>query len=287
MGFRGNGMIDFHTHIGGVKSWHKGLKGVVFVSERDLLSYLADVGIERAVVLPTPHVDAELGEYIYPSMRVLRICRFHRELIPFCCLNPEETGKSDLLEDYVSRGAAGYGEHKVRLPINHPGSLKIYEACGEIGIPILMHVDAAHNYGFERAFPKLAAEYSKTIFIMHGPGWWRHISADPGSEPYPKGPIKPHGLVNRILLEYGNVYADISATSGLNALQRDKNYAREFLERHRFKILYGTDFPCIDNRGGQYGVDRLHLKLLEALELKDRTFKSITHKNAERLLRTS
>jgi len=279
-------MIDFHTHIGGVKSWHKSLKGVIFVSEKDLLSYIADIGIERAVVLPTPHFDAELGEYIYPSRRVLRICRFHRELVPFCCLDSEKTKKLDVLEDYVSKGAMGYGEHKVRLPIDHPESLEIYEACGEIGIPILMHIDDAHNYGFERVFPRLATEYSKTTFIMHGPGWWRHISADPGLEPYPKGPIKPHGLVNR-LLEYRNVYADISATSGLNALQRDKKYAKEFLERHRFKILYGTDFPCIDNYGGQYGVDRLHLDLLEALELKDKTFKNITFKNAERLLKIS
>ena len=280
-------MIDFHTHIGGVKSWCKSLKGLIFVSEKDLLSYMADVGIERAVVLPTPHIDAGLGEYVYSSERVLRICRFHGNLAPFCCLDLEKTEKLNILEDYVSKGAVGYGEHKVRLPIDHPKSLEIYEACGKIGIPILMHIDDAHNYGFERAFPKLAAKYSKTVFIMHGPGWWRHISADPGSEPYPRGPIKPHGLVNEILMEYGNVYADISATSGLNALQRDKKYAKEFLERHRLKILYGTDFPCIDNCGGQYGVDRLHLDLLEALELKDKTFKSITYKNAESLLRIS
>jgi len=278
-------MIDFHTHIGGVKSWCKSLKGVIFVSEKDLLSYMADVGIEKSVVLPTPHFDAALGEYIHSSERVLRICRFHQELIPFCCLDPEENERLNVLEDYVSKGAVGYGEHKVRLPIDHPGSLEIYEFCGEIGIPVLMHLDEAHNYGFERIFPKLAAKYSRTNFIMHGPGWWRHISADPGSELYPKGPVKPHGLVDKILLEYGNVYADISATSGLNALQRDKEYAKEFLERHRLKILLGTDFPCIDGYGKQYGVDKLHLSLLESLELSDVAFKDITSKNAERLLK--
>jgi len=279
-------MIDVHTHIGGVKSWHKGLKGIIFVSERDLLEYLADVGIDRAVVLPTPQIDASLGEYIYPSERVLRICRFHRELMPFCCFNTTsiEDERIDILEEYVSKGAAGYGEHKVRLPIDHPRSLEIYEACGVIGIPVLIHIDDSHNYRFEEAFPKLAAKYSRTIFIMHGPGWWRHISADPGSEPYPKGPVKPHGLVDK-LLEYENVYADISAMSGLNALQRDKDYAKGFLERHGSKILYGTDFPCIDSYGGEYGVDKLHLKLLESLELKDKTFRNITHKNAERLLK--
>jgi len=279
-------MIDFHTHLGGVKSWCKRLKGIFYVSEGDLLSYMAETGIEKAVVLPTPHVDATLGEYVYQSERVLRICRFHRELIPFCCLDLEKNEDPDVLEDYVSKGAVGYGEHKVRLPIDHPRSLEIYEACGKMGIPVLIHVDNDHNYGFEKSFPRIAAEYSETIFIVHGPGWWRHISADPGSDVYPKGPIKPHGLVSK-LLEYGNVYADISATSGLNALQRDKKYAVEFLEKYRLKILFGTDFPCIDNYGGQYGVDRLHLKLLESLRLKNETFKDITFKNAERILKIS
>jgi predicted TIM-barrel fold metal-dependent hydrolase len=282
-------MIDFHTHLGGVKSWHKNLKGLLFVSEKDLLSYMADVGIDKAVVLPTPYVNSELGEYIYSAERILRICRFREELLPFFCLDPlkiEEAEKLSILEDCISKGAVGYGEHKVRLPIDHPGSLKIYEACGELGLPILMHVDELHNYGFEKTFPELADKYSKTIFVMHGPGWWRHISADPGSEPYPKGRVQPHGLVDK-LLKNENVYADISATSGLNALQRDKEYAKKFLEKHRFKILYGTDFPCIDSEGGQYGVDRLHLDLLESLGLSEKTLRYITFRNAERLLRIS
>jgi predicted TIM-barrel fold metal-dependent hydrolase len=39
----------------------------------------------------------------------------------------------------------------------------------------------------------------------------------------------------------------MSAGSGLNALTRDEDHARRFLERHQDKILYGSD--CLDPVG--------------------------------------
>lgn len=277
-------IVDFHTHIGGVKSYHRNLKGLIFVVENDLLSYMAEFNIQRAVVLPAPCFDAELGEYIQSSENVLRVCRFHPELIPFCCVDSIEPRKSSIVEEYVSKGAKGYGEHKVKLPIDHTSSLEIYEICGKLKIPILIHVDDSHNYLFEDAFQKIAYKYNRTVFIMHGPGWWRHISAGPPREAYPTGPVKPGGLVDRILSEFENVYADISATSGFNALHRDRDYARELLEKHSSKFVFGTDFPCIDPYGGQFGADGLHLNLLASLGLSDKTFEAVVFKNAERLL---
>jgi len=280
-------IVDFHTHVGGVKSYHIKLKGLIFVTEKDLLSYMADFNIWRAVVLPAAGFDVELGEYINPSDAVLRIHRFHPELIPFCCVNPLEPRKSSVIEECVYKGTKGYGEHKVKLPIDHPSSQEIYEICGKLKIPILVHVDDSHNYMFEEKFEDMVYKYNRTVFIMHGPGWWRHISAEPSKEAYPTGPVKPGGLVDKILSEFENVYADISATSGFNALQRDKNHAREFLEKYRSKVVFGTDFPCIDPYGGQFGPDELHLNLLKSLGLSDKTFEAITFKNAERLLNLS
>ncbi|MBS7618681.1 amidohydrolase family protein [Candidatus Bathyarchaeota archaeon] len=280
-------IVDFHTHIGGVKSYHRNLKGLIFVTENDLLSYMVEFNIQQAVVLPAHGFDVELGEYIQSSENVLRICRSHPGLIPFCCIDPMESKKSSFIEDYVSKGARGYGEYKVKLPIDHTSSQEIYEICGKLKIPILMHIDGSHSYMFEEAFQKIAYKYNKTVFIMHGPGWWRHISAEQSREVYPTGPVKPGGLVDRILSGFENVYADISATSGFNALQRDRNYARGFLEKHGSKIVFGTDFPCIDPYGEQFGPDGLHLNLLKSLELSDKTLEAILFNNAERLLNLS
>ena len=43
------------------------------------------------------------------------------------------------------------------------------------------------------------------------------------------------------------MFADMSAGSGLNALTRDEDHARGFLDRHQSKILYGSD--CDDRIG--------------------------------------
>lgn len=278
-------IIDIHTHLGGVRSWYKGLKGIIFSSLTDLLSYMSDVGVDRAVVLPTPSVDRMLGEYLYSYDMICRIHYFYREVMVFCYVDPWNPRMDRLLEEYVSRGAVGFGEYKVRFPIDHPYSLELYRVCGDLGIPILLHIDDQHNYGLESKFQYIASRYSKTKFIMHGPGWWKHISSEPGYDEYPRGRVSPGGLIEKILDSFDNVYADISATSGYNALDRDRSYARQFLERYSSKILFGTDYPCIDIYGGQYGVDRLHLNLIESLNLTSKTIERILYRNAERILK--
>src|SRR2546428_12866097 len=47
---------------------------------------------------------------------------------------------------------------------------------------------------------------------------------------------------------FPNVYGELSAGSGLNALTRDKSFTRNFLTRHRDKLLFGSD--CNDRDGG-------------------------------------
>ena len=47
----------------------------------------------------------------------------------------------------------------------------------------------------------------------------------------------------------GAGHADaVHAMSGLNALLRDEDHAREFLKRHQDKLLFGSD--CVDHDGG-------------------------------------
>src|SRR5207247_3098603 len=55
----------------------------------------------------------------------------------------------------------------------------------------------------------------------------------------------------RYLSDYPNMYGDLSAGSGLNALQRDENHARHFIQRHQDKLIYGSD--CNDLLGSGLG----------------------------------
>ena len=64
---------------------------------------------------------------------------------------------------------------------------------------------------------------------------------------YPKGPVTRGGLTDRYLSDYPNMFGDMSAGSGLNALTRDEDFARDFIARHQDKLIYGSD--CSDHVG--------------------------------------
>jgi len=118
-------------------------------------------------------------------------------------------------------------------------------------------------------------DYPDINYVAHGPMFWKHISTDAtgGDEMYPKGPVIGEGIVWRLLTDYPNLYADISALSGLNALTRDPLNARKFLSLFKDRILYGTD-----NFMRELG-DFIH-----SLGLSQEAYKNIFGENASRLI---
>ena len=83
---------------------------------------------------------------------------------------------------------------------------------------------------------------------MHRPGgrtWIKTTVTKPSC--IPKGPITPGGLTERYLADYPNMFGDLSAGSGLNALTRDETFTTGFFQRHQDKLMYGSD--CNDHEG--------------------------------------
>ena len=115
----------------------------------------------------------------------------------------------------------------------------------------------------------------ETIFIGHGPGFWREISGDAEANPkvYPDEPVAPGGGVQALLEEHSNLYADLSAGSGRGALARDPDHAREFLHRFADRVMFGRDF---------YGKD-LH-EFLQSLDLPTDVSERIYFRNAAGLV---
>lgn len=74
--------------------------------------------------------------------------------------------------------------------------------------------------------------------------------ANPSTRP---APVKKGGLTDRWLAKYPNLWGDLSANSGNNALARDKEFARAFLARHQNKLLFGSDCSCRDGHGAGSG----------------------------------
>ena len=150
---------------------------------------------------------------------------------------------------YLDLGAIIIGEQKFGVECDSVESQILYKLAGEYRVPILMHFQhGTYNLGFERLH-KMLEKFPQTNFIGHAQTWWANIDKNHADQTvlYPKGKVTAGGLTDRYLADYPNVFADMSAGSGLNALTRDEEYTRGFLDRHQNKILYGSD--CDDRVG--------------------------------------
>lgn len=153
------------------------------------------------------------------------------------------------IEKLLKQGAVIIGEQKFSVQCDSRESQILYALAGEYRVPILLHFQHnTYNMGFE-FFHKMLEKFPNTTFIGHAQTWWANIDKNHADQTnlYPKGPVVAGGLTDRYLADYPNMFADMSAGSGLNALTRDEEHARGFLERHQDKILYGSD--CNDHVG--------------------------------------
>lgn len=150
---------------------------------------------------------------------------------------------------YLDNGAIIIGEQKFGVECDSAESQVLYKLAAEYRVPILRHFQhGTYNLGFERLH-KMLEKYPTTIFIGHAQTWWANIDKNHTDQKvlYPKGKVTAGGLTDRYLADYPNMFADMSAGSGLNALTRDEDHTRGFLDRHQSKILYGSD--CDDRVG--------------------------------------
>ena len=65
---------------------------------------------------------------------------------------------------------------------------------------------------------------------------------------YPSYPIKEEGAVPKLFRRYKNLWGDLSAGSGYNALARDVDYAVKFLNEFQDRLCFGTDICYADQK---------------------------------------
>lgn len=234
-------MIDFHVHICDLNFPSPGRSALTI---EQLIDTMNRLGIDMAVLLPLDSPEAS-GTYFSTFEAVEAWKKYPERLIPFCCVDPRRDNVVAQIKAFVEMGCVGFGEHKMGLYIDDEKCKTIYRTCGELNLPVLMHLDPGLNID-EAGLPrleKLLKEMPETVLIMHGPGWWTEMSG--GNEArggYPTGKIEPGGRVDILLQEYPNLYADLSAGSAHNALTRDPDYTPGFLERNWKKLLFATDY---------------------------------------------
>ena len=268
-------IVDCHVHIGFYGRTRNPLRDWGRVCLSALLDYLRERGVSRAVLLPCEGYERVYAGYGAFTEDVLCLQNFFPELFTaFCSIDPRDPNLGRKLR-YYSELCYGFGEHKVGLPVDHYFNCRLYGLCGKYELLVLIHMDDYYNWdeiglrGLERVVKK----YSNTVFILHGPAWWREISRSVERTDYPSGCIVEEGRVQYLLREYDNVYADLSAFSGYNALARDLNYAKRFLIEFSHKLAYGSDLLDF------FSPSKSLIGLLRSLNLPEFVYRRIFYGN--------
>jgi len=199
---------------------------------------------------------------------------------------PNVDGATREIERYLKRGAVIIAEQKFGVECDSAVMQRIYEVAQSHRVPVLMHWQhEMYNYGFER-FHKMLAKYPRVTFLGHAQTWWANIDKNHRDQSvlYPKGPVTPGGLTDRYLADYPNMYGDLSAGSGLNALTRDEGFTRDFLTRHQDKLVFGSD--CSDSDGsGPACQGSQTIAAIQRMAANTRIERKLLHDNAKRIFR--
>jgi predicted TIM-barrel fold metal-dependent hydrolase len=260
-------------------------------------THMQGCGVTHAVLL-TPAADEERAK----AEMQRRPGRFVRSVRT----DPSAPDAGRLLRDAIKDGAVSIGEMKFHVALDSPEMQRVYDIAAELDVPVMMHIQSfphfagelPYNTGYPQ-FDKMLRAHPRTKFIGHGDLFWAHISADvPTDRGYPAGPVRPGGLTDRWLSDFPNLYADMSANSGNNALSRDTGFSRGFIARHKARLIFGSDCSCADGKGSGVSqnnnpeaarlagkcVARETLSVLQKLATPE-VFRQVTWENGKRLFK--
>ena len=242
-------IIDIHQHLN-----YSGRPDSV------LLTHQRTMGISRTILLPagrplnvaSTHFGASNGldAKALGNDACYEFARAHPKEYLFGANEvPDIDAAVPEIERFLKQGAVVIAEQKFGVECDSAAMQKVYQLAKARRVPVLMHWQfERYNLGFDR-FHKMLEKYSDVTFIGHAQTWWGNIDKNHKDQSvmYPKGPVTPGGLTDRYLADYPNMYGDLAAGSGLNALTRDEDFTRGFLTRHQNKLIFGSD--CSDHEG--------------------------------------
>jgi predicted TIM-barrel fold metal-dependent hydrolase len=243
-------IIDIHQHLG-----YSGRPDDALVRHQKLMGATTTILLPagRSVNTPSTHdgVANGLQAQALGNEACRAFARAHKNEYRFGANEvPDIQGSTKEIERYLKAGGVIIAEQKFGVECDSAPMQNLYALAREHRIPVLMHWQyKMYNYGFDR-FYKILEKYPGVTFLGHAQTWWANIDKsyrDDEKNLYPKGPVTPGGLTDRYLSDYPNMFGDLSAGSGQNALTRDEAFARDFLTRHQDKLIFGSD--CSDSEG--------------------------------------
>jgi predicted TIM-barrel fold metal-dependent hydrolase len=281
---QGEPIIDIHQHLG-----YSGRPDAV------LLAHQRAMGVTTTILLPAgrpatrPSTHDGVANGLQAQALGTDACHDFAKAHPGEYLFgandvPDLEGATQEIGRQLTRGAIVIAEQKFGIACDAPEMQAIYRLAEARHVPVLMHWQfGMYNHGFER-FHRMLEQFPRVAFIGHAQTWWANIDARHADQTvlYPKGPVTAGGLTDRYLRDYPNMYGDLSAGSGLNALTRDEAFTRGFLERHQDKLIYGSD--CNDHVGsGEKCQGAQTIATVRRLAANRAIERKLLHDNAKRV----
>lgn len=286
--------IDIHVHARKIPGYPSGGKQT-YATPEQLIERYDRLQIEKGVLLPG--VNPECAYTPQSNEEVIEVSEKTGRFIPFCNIDPRALENSpcsplgDILKFYRDKGCKGIGEVCSNLPFMDPLVQNLFKGAEESGLPLTFHIapSIGRNYGLydDPGLPQLEMSlqrFPKLKFFGHSQAFWAEIARmeTPGERTgYPASPVKDEGVVPKLMRKYPNLYGDLSAGSGCNALKRDKKYAIKFLKEFQDRLMFGTDI-CAPNTPTPL-VDFL-LELKNSGGISETVFRKVARENTVLIL---
>ncbi len=254
-------------------------------TDAQLIAHQRRLGVARTVLLPA---GSKFGLAVGAggNESVVALAKADpKQFVYFANEVPDLPETRREIEKYLKMGALGIGEQKFHFDCDSAPMRQIYDIARDHRVPVLMHFQhETYNMGFERMYKMLEA-YPTVNFIGHAQTFWANIDKKAvQTNLYPKGPVTPGGITDRLLSDYPNMYGDLSAGSGLNAFTRDEDNARDFLKRHQNKLMFGTDCDDVDGHDKRC-IGSEQLALVRRLVTDPAARRKILYGNAVRIIK--
>jgi predicted TIM-barrel fold metal-dependent hydrolase len=286
--------IDIHCHA--FKRPYIWIDGKpLFSTPEQILKRYDELGIEKGVLLPIVNPEVYLPQ---SNEEIIEICeKYPDRFIPFCNIDPRaitnspEADFEKILNYYKSLGCKGIGEVMPNLPFLDERVLNLFKHVEKVGFPLIFDGNGrlGNTYGLYdepglTQLEKCLSMFPDLKILGHGPTFWAEISILKKQEDrytYPDYPVIEEGAVPKLMRKYKNLYGDLSAGSGYNALARDPEYAVKFINEFKDRLLFGTDLCRPDQK---VPLVQFLINLVEKGKISETTFNKIARENAKKLL---
>lgn len=319
--------IDVHSH-----QWRMDTQNLdSLVAEMDSLNLAVLVNLSgrglSVVFNPENRTVADETEFLRKSLENIRKSGYSDRLLVFTNIRFEGFGEQDWaeqtikqLEEDVKMGAKGLKIYKElgfdvkdqtgqRVAVDDPRLDPIWEKCGELGIPVLIHSgdpfqfwlpkdkynerwlelkEHPERYRDPAVYPpweqimneqhNVFRKHPKTIFISAHLGWMGNDLARLG----------------KLLDEIPNMYTEIGAV--LAELGRQPRFAREWFIKYQDRVLFGKDlwappeyhvyFRVLETADEYFDYYRRRHAFwkMYGLDLPDEVLKKLYYKNALKII---